>query len=160
MSSTQDPMWGTILEIFFPHSPRGMKSQRGFWRLPFSPWKEIKRPLLGNGFPCCFISSGLCSQKSTWLTAPAQKITITFLARALKCGLRALKGSVGSNSTLPFASRFSVSRRLVKAIPAKPNWLWLRKVRRSNSCLCINLIEPLNARGTLLRRRCKSKGMV
>jgi len=43
----------------------------------------------GMGWPWRRISSGLWSKVSSWLQAPLQKITSTFLARGAKCDCRA-----------------------------------------------------------------------
>ena len=46
-------------EIILTDLPRGLNSQSGFVRLPFSPWKVTRSLLSGSASPCRLINSGL-----------------------------------------------------------------------------------------------------
>ena len=45
----------------------------------------------GTRCPCSFFNSGLGSNKSNWLGAPAMKMKMTLFAVGLKCGSRGFK---------------------------------------------------------------------
>ena len=95
ISSVSSARCGIISETILPVWPRGLNSYCGRARLPAGPWNVTAGPP-GSGLSSQATSSGFQSQVSSWLTAPAQKITTTFFAFAGKCGARGANGRAGS----------------------------------------------------------------
>src|SRR5262249_6671984 len=62
---------------------------------PLVNWLTKVPSLLGSGLPCCLVTSGLGSKRSSGLGPPTMNMKMTRFALATKCGSLAAKGERG-----------------------------------------------------------------
>ena len=98
MSSTQVARCGSRSDTSRPDWPwrANVRVLASSGVSPLVNWLTGRPKLSGNGWPCRRASSGLGSNRSTWLGPPTMNRKMTASARAGKCGGRAASGLVGA----------------------------------------------------------------
>src|SRR5262245_5169925 len=159
MSSTSAPRFGKSSDTSSPLCPYRLNGNGLGISGPGYPWRTMTSPatLPSSGCPAYFISAGLGSNVSTWLTPPLMNSEITAVARGLKCGGLGAYGlkptGAAWHAVASPARRRSWFSRYASASPLTPPPDRKRKSRRDQIVFVAFIVpaasnQPLSHKGT------------